>query len=58
MMFDQQSQEDMQRVVDYLYADESKDFEVRNQPDNHIFHAVRRLQIALDHQEAPFPNHV
>ena len=47
-MLDQQTRDDMQAVVNYLYYDEGKDWEHSDEPQDHIFCHVRRLQLFLD----------
>ncbi len=33
----------MAKIVEYMYRDEQKDFEVTGQPENHIFRSVAAL---------------
>ncbi len=45
---DENKQDALRAVVDYLWADERRDFESSGEPERHIFHHVRRLQRSFE----------
>ena len=44
---DEKTLDAIKAVLSYLWADESKDFEVSDEPENHIFRHVLQLESTL-----------
>ena len=36
--------ENLQKIVDYMWQDEYKDWEELDNPDDHIFHAINNIK--------------
>jgi len=34
----------IQAIIQYLYDNEKKDFEENDEPDNHIFHDIKKVE--------------
>ena len=44
--------ENLQKIVDYMWRDEYKDWEEKDNPDDHIFHAFNNIKNWLVGQNA------
>ena len=42
--------ESLQKIVDYMWRDEFKDWEEKDNPDDHIFHAINNIKNWLEGQ--------
>ena len=47
MTLTDKEREHLKAVIDYLYSDEAKDYEIEGQPEDHIFVSVLGLQEIL-----------
>ena len=45
-------QNDLKKVVDYLWADEEKHYEESDKPGGHIFRTLRTLKATLENEMA------
>ena len=42
--------ENLQKIVDYIWRDEFKDWEEKDNPEDHIFHAINNIKNWLEGQ--------
>ena len=42
--------ENLHKIVDYIWRDEFKDWEEKDNPDDHIFHAINNIKNWLEGQ--------